>query len=345
MSVKGGRNGELMKKKLISAVLSTCTLLSMTACATNGQAGISGASDDASNTQASESELPVSEDNLIPDVSISAPGEPFKFEGKYYSDRCYISFEKGEGDKVNIKAGWSGSYNTAEEWTMTGTYDSASYCIEYTGGVKKDVVYKDANEVDKEDTIYSDGTGTFLFSISGDSVTWTDKKEDVANGKIFQLDKDSSNAPAEDTNKDANKNAAKDSNKDAGKDANKDANSGDKNFYRVFTDMDKDSVEKIAAEVRDLYLAEDWEGIKKYVKYPVNVRGTICENEADFDKAIKGKKVTAEDRKAMEDEDCKDMFSNSHGLCFGSGEIWMQDGSALTDGTPEIHIITISGIG
>ena len=47
----------------------------------------------------------------------------------------------------------------------------------------------------------------------------------------------------------------------------------------------------------------------------------------------------------MEDENCKDMFSNSHGLCFGSGEIWMQDSSALTDQDPEIHIITISGIG
>lgn len=330
-----------MKKKLISAVLSACTLLSMTACATNGQAGISGASDDAGKTESQESEMPVSEDNLVPDVSISMPGEPFKFEGKYYSDRCYISFEKGEGDKVNIKAGWSGSYNMAEEWTMTGTYDSASYCIEYTDCVKKDVVYKDVNEVEKEDTIYSDGTGTFLFSISGDSVTWTDKKEDVANGKIFQLDKESSNAPVEDTNKDANKAA----NKDTSKDASKDVNSGDKDFYRVFTDMDKDSVEKIAAEVRDLYLAEDWEGLKKYIKYPVNVRGVIAEDEAAYDKAIKGKKVTAEDRKAMEDEDCKDMFSNSHGLCFGSGEIWMQDGSALTDGTPEIHIITISGIG
>ena len=325
-----GRNGEVMKKKLISAVLSACTLLSMTACATSATAG---ASDDNGNTKTQESELPVSEDNLMTDVSLSAPGEPFKFEGKYYSDRCYISFEKGEGDKVNIKAGWSGSYNEAEEWTMTGTYDSASYCIEYTDCVKKDVVYKAADEVEKEDTIYSDGTGTFLFSISGDSVTWTDKKEDVANGKIFQLDKDSSTAVAEE------KNTAAD------KDANPAADAGDKDFYRVFTYMDKASVEKIAAEVRELYLAEDWEGIKKYVKYPVNVCGVTAENEAEFDKAIKGKKVTAEDRKAMEDENCKDMFSNSHGLCFGSGEIWMQDSSALTDQDPEIHIITISGIG
>ena len=106
---------------------------------------------------------------------------------------------------VNIKAGWSGSYNEAEDWTMTGTYDSASYCIEYSDCVKKDVVYKAADEVEKEDTIYSDGTGTFLFSISGDSVTWTDKKEDVANGKIFQLDKDSSTAVAEEKNTAADK--------------------------------------------------------------------------------------------------------------------------------------------
>ena len=116
-----------MKNKMICAVLSACTLLSMTACSTSVQAGANGASDVEDKTGAQESELPVSEDNLIPDVSISQPGEPFNFNGKYYSDRCYISFEKGEGDKVNIKAGWSGIYNSAEEWTMTGSYDSASY--------------------------------------------------------------------------------------------------------------------------------------------------------------------------------------------------------------------------
>ena len=105
-----------------------------------------------------------------------------------------------------------------------------------------------------------------------------------------------------------------------------------------------DSVEKTASEVRKLYLAEDWEGLKKYIKYPVNVGGVVAEDEAAYDKAVKGKKVCAEDRKDMEAETCKDMFGNSHGLCFGSGQIWMQDSSALTDHVPEIHIITISGI-
>lgn len=324
MSAKDGRNGELMNKKMISAVLSACTLLSMTACATGIQNGASGASEDENKTEAQESELPVSEDNLIADVSISAPGEPFKFNGKYYSDRCYISFEKGEGDKVNIKAGWSGSYNSAEEWTMTGSYDSASYCIEYTDCVKKNVVYKDVDVIDTEETVYSDGTGTFLFSISGDSVTWTDKKEDIANGKIFQLDKDSvsdTNAPAEDEG------------------------SGDKDYYSAFSAMNKADIEKTADTIRKLYLAEDWEGIKKYVKYPVNVSGAEVKNEAEFDKYIKGKKVYADDRKAMEDEDCKDMFFNGQGLCLGSGEVWLLDSSYMTDETPEIHIKTISGIG
>lgn len=326
MSVTDGRKGELMNKKMISAVLSVCTLLSMTACATTVSAG-AGAPEEAGNTEAEESGLKVSEDNLIPDVSLSAPGEPFKFDGKYYSDRCYISFEKGDGDKVNIKAGWGGSYNEATEWTMTGTYDSASYCIEYTDCVKKDVVYKDVNEVEKEDTLYSDGTGTFLFSISGDSVTWTDKKEDIANGKIFQLDKDSQAQEAKDPSADV-----------------KDMSAGDKDYYSGCSAMNKADLEDTADTIRRLYLAEDWEAMKKYIKFPVIINGALVDDEKTYDKVIKGKKVIAESRQAIEEENCHDMFYNGQGICLGSGQIWLNDYSYMTDKVPELRVKTIQGI-
>ena len=327
MSVTDGRKGELMNKKIISAVLSACTLLSMTACATTVSAG-AGAPEEAGNTEAQESDLKVSEDNLIPDVSLSAPGEPFKFEGKYYSDRCYISFEKGDGDKVNIKAGWGGSFNEATEWTMTGTYDSASYCIEYTDCVKKDVTYKDVNEVEKEDTLYTDGTGTFLFSISGDSVTWTDKKEDVAGGKIFQLDKDS---------------AAQGSKDPSAPEEVKDMGAGDPDYYSGCSAMNKADIENTASDIRKLYLAEDWEGMKKYIKFPVIINGAWVDDEKTYDKVTKGKKLL--DRQEIEKEDCHDMFYNGQGICLGSGQVWLNDYSYMTDNEPELRVKTIQGIG
>ena len=59
---------------------------------------------------------------------------------------------------------------------------------------------------------------------------------------------------------------------------------------------------------------------------------------------MKDKKVNPDDRKAMEDEDCHDMFFNGQGLCLGSGEVWLLDTSYFTDKTPEIKIISINGV-
>ncbi|PWJ68628.1 hypothetical protein B0O40_2352 [Ruminococcaceae bacterium R-25] len=309
-----------MNKKIICSILSACTVLSMTACASANAGGAAGAPDKEKAASDISDSIVGGVTPGISDVTIAQPGEDFSFEGTYYSDRCHITFSKGTDKTVNVKIGWASRYNESLEWTMSGEYDSESYCIQYENCVKKNVIYKAENEVDKEETLYTDGTGTFLFSLSGDSVTWTDKKEDVAQGRIFALYKESDGNTATQFG------------------------TGDEEYYRGFSAMDKTSIEETADKIRKAYLAEDWDSLKGFVIYPVTINGATVENEETFIKYMKDKKVSSDSRKAMEEENCHDMFYNGQGLCMGSGQVWLLDPSYMTDETPVIKIKTIQGL-
>jgi len=303
-------------------MLTACTVLSMTACATtNAAGGTPGAlNKDSGNADAEGSDTIFGEATPdLSDVTITR-SEEFAFEGTYYSDKCHITFSKGTDKTVNVKIGWSSSYNESYEWTMSGEYDNEAYCIQYENGIKKDVLYKAENEVEKEETLYTDGTGTFLFSLSGDSVTWTDKKEDVAQGRIFSLYKE-----------------------EGGNQSGEPA-TGDANYYQAFSAMSKSEIEQTADSIRKAYLDEDWESLKSLIAYPVMINGTAIENEEKFLKVMKNKKISSDSRKAMEEEDCRDMFYNGQGLCLGSGQVWLIDPSYMTDETPVIKIKTIQGL-
>ena len=310
-----------MKKKIICSILSACTVLSMTACASTNAGGAAGAPEKEKAASDISDSIVGGVTPGISDVTIAPPGEDFSFEGTYYSDRCHITFSKGTDKTVNVKIGWASRYNESLEWTMSGEYDSEAYCIQYENCVKKNVIYKAENEVDKEETLYTDGTGTFLFSLSGDSVTWTDKKEDVAQGRIFELYKESDDG-----------------------NTTTQSGTGDETYYSGFSAMDKASIEENADKIRKAYLAEDWDSLKGLVIYPVTINGATVENEETFIKYMKDKKVSSDSRKAMEEENCHDMFYNGQGLCLGSGQVWLLDPSYMTDETPVIKIKTIQGL-
>lgn len=309
-----------MKTKIIASVLTACTLMSMTACTSNQV--VTGLSDNSeSQTESTDASISSAEGDADIAVSDSA-STGFPYSGTYYADRCCIELKAAGQNKVSINVGWGSSYKDCTEWTMTGDYDKEANLITYTDCVMKNVTYADANTVEKEDTVYTDGTGTLIFNSTGESFTWTDKKDNVAEGMIFKIYTDepatSDSAPAD---------AA-----------------SDENYYTAFSAMSKAGIEENADKIRKLYLAEDWEGMKTMIQYPVMINGASVENEADYLKIMKGKKVSADSRKAMEEETCKNMFYNGQGLCMGSGQVWLLDPSYMTDNTPEIKIKTIQGI-
>ena len=151
-------------------------------------------------------------------------------------------------------------------------------------------------------------------------MTWTDKKEDVAQGRIFSLYKE-----------------------EGGNQSGEPA-TGDANYYQAFSAMSKSEIEATADSIRKAYLDEDWESLKSLIAYPVMINGTAVENEEKFLKVMKNKKISSDSRQAMEEEDCRDMFYNGQGLCLGSGQVWLIDPSYMTDETPVIKIKTIQGL-
>ena len=163
--------------------------------------------------------------------------------------------------------------------------------------------------VESETVIYENGTGTITFSDTDYSLTWADNEEHIADGITFVGGTLESTAD-----------------------------------YSGVTAMDAADVEAFAAQMKDAYLNADWATIAKHVRYPVIVNGASVEDEAGLLAALEGKGISDADRAAMEQEPCTDLFFNGQGICLGDGELWLLDPNYMTDETPVLQVITISGV-
>ena len=122
-------------------------------------------------------------------VSLDSPEpEPnpiMNFVGNYGADRAVVHVEPLGDDKGKITVEWSSSAAEGSVWTMTGPFDPKSLTLQYKDGTKVDYVYDESGKR-TETTVYTDGTGTFTFKDATDlTLTWDDKKENVAQGMTF----------------------------------------------------------------------------------------------------------------------------------------------------------------
>jgi len=88
----------------------------------------------------------------------------------------------------------------------------------------------------------------------------------------------------------------------------------------------------------------NWYALADMIDYPITINETELADSDAFLEFMKDKTVDESDRKAMEEEDLLDMFVNGQGICMGSGQVWLNDPNYMTDKTPELKIIAISGI-
>ena len=115
--------------------------------------------------------------------------------------------------------------------------------------------------------------------------------------------------------------------------------------YSIVTAMGKAEVEAFAADVKQAYLAQDWETISTMIRYPITLYPDVRVQDAEeFLVYMEGKTVHESDAAAMEEETCEDLFANGQGICLGSGQVWLLDTHYMEDAPPQLQIIALSGI-
>lgn len=120
------------------------------------------------------------------------------------------------------------------------------------------------------------------------------------------------------------------------------------NPYSGVTTMDSADVEAFAKKVRKAYLSEDWKTISEVIDYPITMKQeTKVNTEEEFLKYMEGQTIDPNSLKAMEEENCRNMFTNGQGICMADGEVWFLDvnfdGIEQT-GDPLLKIITVQGL-
>ena len=231
------------------------------------------------------------------------------FVGEYACDRAHALVEAvGEEDAL-ITIEWGSSAWELARWVITGTLDTEDLTVAYTGAVKSIVTYDDNGEIAEEKTEYEDGTGTVAFSYEDNSFTWHEDgadREDMVFAWACQGE--------------------------------------DPAYYSGVTAMEKNEVEEFCYTLRNAYLEEDWAALAEHVRYPISVNGKELKTQEEFLSYMQGKHVHESDRKPMEEEYCYNMFFNGQGICLGAGEMWILDPNYMTDETPVLQIIALSGI-
>ena len=154
-------------KKIVLVLLLCLVLTALCACSSGAAPA---ASSSGSSAEADDGQNPV-----------------MNFIGNYVCDRANILIETDGTDGAKATVSWGGgAYDTAT-WTMSGAFDTDTLTFTYKDCVRTDVHYAQNGDVEKEDQIYTDGTGSMVFSEDGGlSLTWQDDMEHQADGMTFK---------------------------------------------------------------------------------------------------------------------------------------------------------------
>lgn len=239
------------------------------------------------------------------------------FVGTYQADRASMLVEAEGADTAKFTVLWGSSAWESSEWVMNGKLDPDTLTVSYDNCVRTDRVYSQDGSDYTDTVIFENGKGRVAFHAEDNSLTWEDDRQHIADGMVFRF------VPV------------------GGEPAVIDVDPG---HYGPVTALSVDQVESMAAQVRTAYLNQDWAAVADVIRYPITVDKTELKDRDAFLRFMSTATVAEEDRKAMEEEDCRDMFVNGQGICMGSGQIWLNDQNYMTDQEPDLKIIALSGI-
>ena len=191
-----------MKKKLVSILVMSAMAIQLVACGSADVAKVEGAEfETVAEVQATEPQTaevqeteaapeapateaaPAAEETPVTDAMVDEPEEivisGYDFEGQYYAGKGNLSITYEGNDEFLIEVWWGIDAASHGEWVMTATYDPGIRTLSYKDCVKHEYTLKDNGEVDTDETVYTDGTGTIKI-VDYNTILWTDDKEHIA---------------------------------------------------------------------------------------------------------------------------------------------------------------------
>ena len=102
-----------------------------------------------------------------------------KYAGQYYVGKGNLSISPEGADGAMIEVWWGSSAAEHSEWVMHGTFDESTMTITYSDCEKHDYTLNEDGEVEKDETAYSDGTGSIKIN-NENSITWIDDQDHIA---------------------------------------------------------------------------------------------------------------------------------------------------------------------
>ena len=106
------------------------------------------------------------------------------FAGEYQCGRAHATVDCFSYDEAWITIDWGSSASELTRWIIVGRLDTDTLTITYDGASKANLVYDEEGEVESEESVYDDGTGTITFLEDG-SFVWHDDQSEYEEDMTF----------------------------------------------------------------------------------------------------------------------------------------------------------------
>ena len=179
-----------MKKRLLSIIMVSAMALQVVACGAADVASAEGVEVEAvTDAEAGAAEAALAEfeaangtqeivETETPLTADATQSQTYDFEGQYYVGKGNLSITQQESGDFLIEVWWGDSAATHGEWVMHGKFDGVD-TITYSDCEKHEYTLKDNGEVDTDETVYTNGTGSIKI-VDANTIMWNDDMEHIA---------------------------------------------------------------------------------------------------------------------------------------------------------------------
>lgn len=99
------------------------------------------------------------------------------YEGTYQCDRAVLTVKATGKNDADITVEWASSAFENTVWTFSSSFDTSTYRINYSDGVKTNYIYDENGNVKSKKVVYNDGMGRVQFHKDKQTLVWRDEKE------------------------------------------------------------------------------------------------------------------------------------------------------------------------